>query len=101
MFKKIIALRNSKIIALSQMMDIYLGNLLQKLKQNLLFEPSSKLDLERKDINLNITQFAFFRWKMMHATGAGCKPSNKQLEAELEHLKLIGSELLAGSKWNN
>lgn len=35
---------------------------------------------------------------MSHATGAGCKLSNKQLQDEVEHLKQVGSELLAGSK---
>lgn len=93
-----LALRNSKIIAVSQMMDIHMSSLLSKLKENQLFEPSIQLDNQRKEINENIKQMAFFRWKLMHATGSGAKMSSEQIQESIEQLRHEGKMIIDGSK---
>ena len=61
-----------------------------------MFQPSIKNDADRKEITSNIKQIAFFRWKMMHASGSGAKMNHDQLQEEIDKLKFQGKMILNG-----
>ena len=94
-YKLLLRERNMKTLALSQFMDVHRTNLIGKLKQNLLFQPSIKNDQERREIGMDIKQIVFFRWKLIKSQ----KPIEpKQFEQELEQLKYEGKRILQGGK---
>lgn len=95
-YKHVLKLRNAKVIAMSQMMDIHRSHLIEKLRQNLLFQPSIKNDADRKEISQNIKTIAFFRWKMMHGSSSGVKMNHDQLRKEIDRLKSLGKMMLNG-----